>query len=248
MAERHGTNSKHPRRRLAARRPVAAYGRTVQRCLLLILIASAPFLIGERLQSWDVLAGAGVLAHFAAFLKFDAWSIFAIIGITSPWILPMVGRSARVRGAFLLGSVAVHALLCQLFYVDFVCGLPNSVDALLGTVGVPGREGGPLGFLSWGRVNRQERTRATVTSCLARVGPTTPTLATAKASEEATGSTPKLAHVRQPRTTAVNRREVPRSRTPWSRSAMCAPPLAHSGCTNPINRCEMICRASSTKS
>ncbi len=116
MAERHGTNSKHPRRRLAARRPVAAYGRTVQRCLLLILIASAPFLIGERPQSWDVLAGAGALAHFAAFLKFDARSIFAIIGITSPWILPMVGRSARVRGAFLLGSVAVHALLCQLFY------------------------------------------------------------------------------------------------------------------------------------
>jgi hypothetical protein len=24
--------------------------------------------------------------------------------------------------------VAVHALLCQLFYVDFVCGLPNSVS------------------------------------------------------------------------------------------------------------------------
>ena len=174
MAERHGTNSKHPRRRLTARRPVAAYGRTAQRCLLLILIASAPFLIGERPQSWDVLAGAGALAHVAAFLKFDAWSIFAIIGITSPWILPMVGRSARVRGAFLLGSVAVHALLCQLFYVDFVCRLPNSVDALLGTVGVPGREGGPLGFLSWGRVHRQERTRATVTPCLARVGPTTP--------------------------------------------------------------------------
>jgi hypothetical protein len=42
MAERHGTNSKHPRRQLAARRPVAAYGRTAQRCLLLILIASAP--------------------------------------------------------------------------------------------------------------------------------------------------------------------------------------------------------------
>ena len=84
MAERHGTNSKHPRRRLAARRPVAAYGRTVQRCLLLILIASTPFLIGERPQSWDVLAGAGALAHVAAFLKFDARSIFAIIGITSP--------------------------------------------------------------------------------------------------------------------------------------------------------------------
>jgi hypothetical protein len=95
---------------------VAAYGRTVQRCLLLILIASAPSLIGERPQSWDVLTGAGALAHVAAFLKFDARSIVAIIGITSPWILPMVGRSARVRGAFLLGSVAAHALLCQFFY------------------------------------------------------------------------------------------------------------------------------------
>jgi hypothetical protein len=95
MAERHGTNSKHPRRRLAARRPVAAYGRTVQRCLLLILIASAPFLIGERPQSWDVLAGAGALAHVAAFLKFDARSIFAIIGITSPRIHRSVAQLVR---------------------------------------------------------------------------------------------------------------------------------------------------------
>jgi len=46
----------------------------------------------------------------------------------------------------------VHALLCQLFYVDFVSGLPNPVDAMLGTVGVLSREGGPLGFLSWGWV------------------------------------------------------------------------------------------------
>src|SRR5258707_6039067 len=81
MAERHGTNSKHPRRRLAARRPVAAYGRTVQRCLLLILIASAPFLIGARPQSWDVLAGAGAPAHLHAVPKFDAWGIFPIIGV-----------------------------------------------------------------------------------------------------------------------------------------------------------------------
>ena len=174
MAERHGTNSKHPRRRLAARRPVAAYGRTVQALPPADPDRVGPFLIGERPQSWDVLAGAGALAHVAAFLKFDAWSIVAIIEITSPWD-PAHGRPVgRVGGAFLLGSVAVHALLRQLFYVDFVCGLPNSIDALLGTVGVPRREDGPLGFLSWGRVHRQERTRATVTPCLG-VGPTTPT-------------------------------------------------------------------------
>jgi predicted acyltransferase len=139
-------------RRLAAGGPVAAYGRTVRRCLLLILIGLVPFLIGQRSRSWDMLSGAGALARVALFLKVDAWNILAIIGITSLWILPVVGRSARARGAFLLASVAVHALFCQLFYVDFVYGLPNSVDSLLGTIGIPGREGGPLGFLSWGWV------------------------------------------------------------------------------------------------
>ena len=188
MAERHGTNSKHPRRRLAARRPVAAYGRTAQRCLLLILIASAPFLIGERPQSWDVLAGAGTLAHVAAFLKFDAWSIFAIIGITSPWILPMVGRLARVRGAVPAGQrgracAALPALLCRFRLRPTELGRCPARDRRR-----PGREGGPLGFLSWGRVHRQERTRATVTPCLARVGPTTPTRATARGARNRHGA------------------------------------------------------------
>src|SRR5262245_3146813 len=39
---------------------------------------------------------------------------------------------------------------------------------------------------------------------VARSGPTKPTRATARARKEPTGSTPELAHVRQPRTTAVS--------------------------------------------
>jgi predicted acyltransferase len=136
-------------RRLATRGPVAAYGRTVRRCLLLVPLSL--FYYG-RLTQWESQAGASALARVAAFLKFDAWGILAIIGITSLWILPVVGRSARVRVAFVLGSAAAHVLLCQLFYVDFVYGRPNRVDALLGTIGVGGREGGPLGFLGWGCV------------------------------------------------------------------------------------------------
>ena len=87
-------------RRLAAGGPAAAYGRTVRRCLLLVLL-SLPF---ARLSSWGLPARADGLARTAAFLKLDAWDILAIIGITSLWILPVVGRSARVRLAFLLGT------------------------------------------------------------------------------------------------------------------------------------------------
>src|SRR5262249_23971650 len=105
-----------------------------------------------RPSSWGLPARAAGLARTAGFLKLDAWDILAIIGITSLWILPVVGRSARVRVAFVLGCAAVHVLICHLFYVDFVYGRPNPVDDLLGTVGVPGREGGPLGLLVWGCV------------------------------------------------------------------------------------------------
>ena len=66
MAERHGTNSKHPRRRLAARRPVAAYGRTVRRCLLLILIAFADIPYGNLGMGWGWAAFIGLLAAIAA--------------------------------------------------------------------------------------------------------------------------------------------------------------------------------------
>jgi hypothetical protein len=117
-----------------------------------VLLSLTSCLTSARHSRWDSLVGADDLAQTAAFLEYDVWEILAIIGITSLWILPVVGRSAWVRGAFLVGTVAVHALLCQLFYVDFVYGQSNPVDALLGTVGVPGREGGPLGFLSWGWV------------------------------------------------------------------------------------------------
>ena len=41
-------------------------------------------------------------------------------------------------------------------------------------------------------------------SLFVRVGPTTPTRATARARKQPTRSTPKLARVRQPRTTVVN--------------------------------------------
>src|SRR6516162_2989639 len=137
-------------RRLETRGSLAAYQRTVRRCLLLILLADLPGLLGGwHVSHWGPEQGADLKAQIATFAKADGWTILAIIGVTSLWVLPVIGRSARVRLGFLLGGLALHALAMQTFYLGFMSGRPNPVDAFLGTVGVHGHEGGPLGFLVW---------------------------------------------------------------------------------------------------
>jgi hypothetical protein len=54
-----------------------------------------------------------------------------------------------VRIGFLFGGLVLHAAAMQTFYLDFMNGRANPVDAFLGTISVRGREGGPLGFLVW---------------------------------------------------------------------------------------------------
>jgi predicted acyltransferase len=138
-------------RRLQARGAWPAYGRVVRRCLLLILLADAlPLLLGYvHVGRWGPKQRTDVLALIATYVKFDGWTILAVIGVTSLWVLPVIGRSAQVRVGFVISGLVVHALAMQTFYMDFVNGWPNSVDAVLGTTGVRGREGGPLGFLVW---------------------------------------------------------------------------------------------------
>jgi hypothetical protein len=122
----------------------------VRRCLLLILLGDFPALLGGwHVSHWGSEQGTDLQAQIATYAKFDGSTILAIIGVTSLWVLPVIGKSARVRICFLLGGLAVHALATQTFYLDFMSGRPNPVDALLGTIGVHGREGGPLGFLVW---------------------------------------------------------------------------------------------------
>jgi predicted acyltransferase len=137
-------------RRLETQGAWAAYGRVVRRCVLLILLGDVGAQVGGlHVSRWGAEQRTDSLGLLATYLKFDAWTILAIIGMTSLWVLPVIARSARVRVGFLLGSLAVHALAMQTFYMGFMNGWPNPVDALLGTTGVHGHEGGPLGFLVW---------------------------------------------------------------------------------------------------
>jgi predicted acyltransferase len=137
-------------RRLQTHGAWAAYGRVVRRCLLLILLGDAPALVGGLhmllLGAWQ---HSDFLPWLATFIKHSGWSILAVIGVTSLWVLPVMGKSARARLVFLLGGLTVHALAMQTFYMGFMNGWPNPVDTVLGTTGVLAVEGGPLGFLVW---------------------------------------------------------------------------------------------------
>ena len=94
----------------------AAYRRTVRRCLLLILLGDLPALLGGwHVSHWGSEQGTDLQAQIATYAKFDGWTILAIIGATSLWVLPLIGKSARVRICCLLGGLALHALAMQTF-------------------------------------------------------------------------------------------------------------------------------------
>src|SRR6516164_7643266 len=85
-------------RRLDRDAPWAAYRRTVRRCLLLILLGDLPALLGGwHVSHWGSEQGTDLQAQIATYAKFDGWTILAIIGATSLWVLPLIGKSARVR-------------------------------------------------------------------------------------------------------------------------------------------------------
>src|SRR5262249_6099472 len=137
-------------RRVQTRGARAAYGRTVRRCLLLILLADVPPLLeGLHVSRWGPQQGTCPLALLATYVKFDGLRILAIIGATSLWVLPVIGKSVRARVCYLIGGLLLHALATQTFYMAYMNGRPNPVDSFLGTTGVHGHEGGPLGFLVW---------------------------------------------------------------------------------------------------
>jgi predicted acyltransferase len=127
----------------------AACGRVVRRCLLLILILQVLMLDRWLPRFREVADQNGILAALDVLAKGRMWDSLSIIGFTSLWVLPIVAGTARARVVYLLVGLGVHAVLCQLFYFDYLFGLPNWLDNWLGVDGELGYEGGVLGVLTW---------------------------------------------------------------------------------------------------
>lgn len=138
-------------KRIATHGRRSAYLSIVRRGLGLILLSTVlEFATShDRFKNWSDLVQTGVWGALAGPLKCEFWETLAIIGVTSIWVLPVIAGSVRLRVAFLIGCLGLHALLCHLFYFDFMYARPNWLDSVWGATNVQGLDGGPLGFLAW---------------------------------------------------------------------------------------------------
>ena len=111
------------------------FARFFWRNLKLIAIGAVMYLTISAVDAWNK-SPPDVTTFLSRVWKDDLFQALVHIGLTGLWILPVIGRSAWLRLAFLGGSAALHLGLSQWFYYDWVHA-------------VHGIDGGPLGFLTW---------------------------------------------------------------------------------------------------
>jgi hypothetical protein len=87
-------------------------------------------------KNWAELQRLGLWGFLTTAFQRDPFQTLVHIGITSIWVLPVIGASASTRGVFLLASAALHVGFSRQFYYEWVMTRP-------------GIDGGPLGFLTW---------------------------------------------------------------------------------------------------
>lgn len=136
-------------KRIVAVGETKAYFHAIRRNFGLILLSMVVSLNPGRFASWESMESAGWRGALASYMKCDFWETLAIIGVTSLWVLPVIGRSKQVRLLFLLLSLAVHALITHWFNFKFMYSQPSAFDSVWGQTDTRGLDGGPFGFLAW---------------------------------------------------------------------------------------------------
>lgn len=123
-------------KRLAAGGPRSAYGHAVARNLGLILFGLVFHHLDGGVKTWAELQELGLTGFLSTAFQRSPFQTLVHIGMTSLWVLPVVGRSGTTRMAFLVGSALLHLGLSWAFYFDFAWNRPVI-------------DGGVLAFLSW---------------------------------------------------------------------------------------------------
>jgi predicted acyltransferase len=136
-------------RRLAQVGPGATYRRFVGRSLGLVLVSVMMYGFGTKFRAWSEVTPESVGHFLVRLVKADLWETLAIIGVGQLLIMGVIAAGAAARLGTIGAFVAAHLALSYVFNFDFVSGLPNPLDAALGTEGSTAWDGGVFGLLMW---------------------------------------------------------------------------------------------------
>lgn len=110
--------------------------RIVRRILGLLLVALFAHGLDGRYESWEAIRTLGLGGFFSESFQRRYFQTLTHIGVTSLWVVPVIGAAARWRFAYLCLSALLFGVVSDRWYYEWV-------------VTRPGIDGGPLGFLSW---------------------------------------------------------------------------------------------------
>jgi predicted acyltransferase len=123
-------------RRLAAGDRWGAYTKVLRRNLGLILLGVVFYRLDGDAKVWSDVTGMTFWGFLTSAFQREPFQTLVHIGVTSLWVLPVIGAGSLARIGFAIASGALHFYLSQRFYYDWVMERP-------------GIDGGPLGFLTW---------------------------------------------------------------------------------------------------
>jgi predicted acyltransferase len=118
----------------------AACQKILIRCFSLIVLGVAvygtDFKFASMQQAADAFHHQGWLRVLASGFERNAFQTLVHIGVTSLFVLPVMGLCWRWRVGWMFAALVLHGLVSQQFYFEWVWNRP-------------GIDGGPLGFLTW---------------------------------------------------------------------------------------------------
>lgn len=119
----------------------SAYARVVRRSLGLILLGLVIYHLDGSVKTWAQLQALGVWGVVQQAFQRTPFQTLVHIGVTSLWVLPVMGERPLVRILVACASGLLHLALSYGWLFDW-----SYYDWVMKR---PGIDGGPLGFLTW---------------------------------------------------------------------------------------------------
>lgn len=114
----------------------ASNWRVVRRILGLLLVALFVHNLDGKYDSWQKLQELGLGGFLQTAFQRNYFQTLAHIGVTSLWVVPVIGLGMLPRLLYAVASCCLFVGLSSIWYYDW-------------ELTRPGIDGGPLGFLTW---------------------------------------------------------------------------------------------------